>query len=132
MKKIKALSALLLIALFSTNVIASPKTQEALKVGAILPLTGEMSFVGTDILRGMQIGLSELPKKEIELIYEDDHSFSKAETVKAAKKLIEADKVDILLNGAVNTANALAPILERSKIPGIVIWDNNHSIRKMK
>lgn len=105
--------------------------EQRLKVGAILPLSGDLSFVGTEIQRGMQLGMMDFSDGKIELLYEDDQSFAKTESVKAAKKLVEVDGISLLLNGAVNTANAIAPILQKRGVPGVVVWDNNRSIARM-
>ena len=134
-KKFERLLGMLLmmsVMLAVQSVYAEPtEYAQKLKVGAILPLSGELSFVGTEIQRGMQLGMSDFSDGKIELIYEDDQSFAKTETVKAAKKLVEVDQIHLLLNGAVNTANAVAPILANRGIPGVVVWDNNRSIAQM-
>lgn len=77
----------------------------------------------------MEIALQHYP--DVEIVFEDDQSFEKTRAVNAAKKLTSSDKVEIVFNGAVNTAHAISPILQQQKIPGIVIWDNNRSLNKM-
>lgn len=104
---------------------------EALKVGAILPLTGDLAQVGLELRRGLEIATKE-SGDEIELIIEDDNSFNKSSAVNAVHKLIKVDKVDVILIAAVNTVSAVDPILKDNDIPSLIIWDSNRKILNFK
>ena len=63
--------------LFSIKSYAQEKEIETIKIGAILPLTGELSEFGVDEQRGMAIVVEEINGaggingKKIEILYED-------------------------------------------------------------
>jgi len=99
-----------------------------LKVGAILPLTGEFAFIGEEMQRGMELALADYPDVGIKIIYEDDQVFDPKTAVNALNKLINVDKVLVVLNDVVNTIKAEGPILNEKKVPGIVVWDSNKEI----
>ena len=121
----KLLLSLLAIFLLVTGELAA---QEKFNVGAILPLTGEFAPVGQDLRDGMELALSESDDKSMVIHFEDDKSFNRVAAVKAANKLLNLNKVKIMLNGVVNTMDPLAPLLTRKKVPGIVVWDSNRKI----
>jgi len=91
---------------------------EIIKIGVILPLSGKLAYAGEDAKRGIELAIREIDKdikKRIEIIFEDSQS-SKDVVVTAARKLIDIDRVDILI-GEVASGNTLsiAPIAEKSK-----------------
>lgn len=94
------------------------------KIGLILPLSGDSAFIGTDIQRGINLALDEIPeaREKLTLIYEDNQ-FSQAKSALAARKLIDIDKVDIIIS-LWDAADVIAPIVEKQDILQISIrWD---------
>src|SRR3989338_2822566 len=126
-KIILALAVLLALVLVLKNRDAE-KSPDTLKIGAMLPLTGDLAYVGQEMQRGMELALEEADNPNIKIIYEDDLTFDIKSSVNAANKLVNVDKVDVIFNSVVDTIKALAPILNQHKIPGIVIWDSNKTI----
>ncbi len=60
--------------------------RESVNVGVILPLSGDLSFIGTEIRRGMDMALTELGSESLlELIYEDDQTLDSQTAVNAAQ-----------------------------------------------
>jgi branched-chain amino acid transport system substrate-binding protein len=96
-----------------------PKTdnQKAIvKIGAILPLTGDASVYGKAIKNGIDLAYNESPIKDrIQIIYEDDAG--QAQTgVTAINKLAEQN-VNVIVGGAMSSvAAAIAPISKDKKI----------------
>ncbi len=106
-----------------------PETLGTVSVGAILPLTGDLAFVGTQMQRGMELALGDFPNSGIKIIYEDDEFPNNVVSLDALNKLLFANKVDVVLNDAVNSMKALAPTLDAQKIPAIVFWDSNEELK---
>ncbi len=109
--------------------------EEVIKIGAILPLTGESAIAGISIQQGIEIAVEEINKaggingREIKVIFEDDQYDNKF-TVTAANKLISVDKIDIGIVSFVHGAKAVMPIFEQNKIPLIVAWDSTNELEK--
>lgn len=101
------------------------------KIGAILSLTGDLAFTGKGMQQGIDLALSQRKTSDFEVLYEDDMSLNRVASVNASKKLIHQDNVTIILNDAVNTVTALAPILNSTKTLGLVIWDSNKTISSL-
>lgn len=123
----KKLTASLLACLLS---VVCANAQEPVKAGAVLPLSGELAFVGNAMAGGMKLWEKEHPG-QIQLRFEDDRSLDRKTALLAAEKLIDADKVDILLNAAAHTMIAIAPVLNKKKIPGVVVWDSNRALETL-
>lgn len=74
-------------------------TTKAIKIGAILPLTGFLSNLGEDEKIGIELALEEINKnqKKIEIIYEDSMSSPK-NSIPAANKLVASGVKKIILS----------------------------------
>lgn len=101
------------------------QAQEPIRVGAIVSTTGPLAFVGEPEARSMQM-LAErvnmnggILGRKIELTSYDDASDS-AKANGLAKRLVDNDKVDVLLCGAsTGSSMAIVPIAEKSGVPFI-------------
>jgi branched-chain amino acid transport system substrate-binding protein len=111
--------------------IAENSSPSSAKIGAILPLTGDFAYVGAGIRQGIELALSEQPSSQIKVIFEDDLSLNRVATVNAARRLIDVEKVSVILNSAVNTVTALNTVLGSSKTLGFVVWDSNKTILEL-
>ena len=100
---------------------------ETIKIGAILPLTGDLAFLGEEIKKGIDIAVLEYKDKgvDINVIYEDDQSLSPIVAVNAANKLLNIDKINAGLTLLVEESRPIAPIFNKKKFHcwffGIVI-----------
>lgn len=101
------------------------------KVGALLMLSGDFAQYGKAMLTGMRLAAKEYETSGIELIPEDTNGPEPADSVTALKNLTERHQVVVVLNMIVNTAKAISPILQRAKIPGIIVWDSNKEIESL-
>ena len=139
MKKVYILVALVVLAvvLFWVNSSRNDNTASVvdssreIKIGAILPMTGDLAFVGEEMRKGMELAISDYPELLITLIVEDDQTVVNAVAVNAANKLVRVDNVDVVLNVAANTQKAIDSVLSAAKVPGVVIWDNNRAIKEL-
>jgi branched-chain amino acid transport system substrate-binding protein len=121
----KLLSAPLLLAaiLFSA---APARAAEPVKIGTILSVTGPAAFLGQDMKDGAQLAVDEINDaggingRKVEWTFYDAQS----ETQRAigfARRLLNNDKVDIIVGGGSMSGIALAmsPLAEAAKVPFI-------------
>src|SRR5262245_42425761 len=95
--------------------------QEALKFGILTPLTGAGGADGPRMLKAMQTVIEEVNQaggvlgRRIEPVVEDDQTNPEA-AVRAARKLIEVDKVPVIMGTwASAVTSAVAPVCWESK-----------------
>ena len=115
-KKIFIPLLLILLAVIIVGIIIYPtkKEPEVIKIGAILPLTGELSMFGGWLKEGIDYAIKEQNVKNIEIIYEDNQGqISKA--VSAFHKLSTIDKVRAIITAQTPIANALLPLANSNK-----------------
>lgn len=98
---------------------------DPIKVGSVLSVTGPAAFLGDPELKTLQLYVDELNKKggvlgrPLQLVHYDDGSdANKANGF--AKRLIEDDKVDVMIGGTTTGATmSMAPVVERAGVPFI-------------
>lgn len=103
------------------------RDKEQVRIGVIVPLTGEFGFVGQHMQAGMRLAVAQVSDLGIQLKVEDDESLSSVAVVNAWRKL-NVDAVDVVLNSAVNTIKVLAPLAQQQRVPVVVVWDSNQEI----
>ena len=111
--------AALVFAAFSA-VAADP-----IKIGSVLSVTGPAAFLGDPELKTLQLYVAEINKKggvigrPLELVHYDDSSDA-GKANGFTKRLIDDDKVDILVGGTTTGATmSAAPLVEKAGIPFI-------------
>ena len=117
MKKIKKLCislVLLLVIAFCLFIALDREVQEdTVKIGFVGPFTGALAATGEPVKTGFELANEQ---SNIEVIYEDDKC-NVNEAVKAAKKLIEIDKVKILVSGVCSSSTlGMAPLAEENGV----------------
>ncbi len=106
------------------------------KIGVVLPLTGPIAAFGQTSKRGLDIAYEKNHKlkngDDVKLVVLDDRG-DKVEAATAAKKLINKDKVTVIL-GEVASSNsmAMAPVAEKAKTPMITHASTNPRVTKGK
>jgi len=106
----------------SIIVIQTKKGPEEIKIGAILPLTGNVGIFGEWIKNGMNLALEKIEKNEpelegtIKIIYEDSQNDAKM-GISALNKFLSIDKIDIVVSAMSKVSIPLIPITEEKKIP---------------
>jgi branched-chain amino acid transport system substrate-binding protein len=115
------------LALASAGLASSAGAQPApIKVGTVLSVSGPAAFLGEDMKRGMEIAIEEINAaggiqgRKLEWVFYDAESQA-AKGVNATKRLIEQDKVDIIVGGGNMSGIALGmvPLTEKAEIPFI-------------
>ena len=122
LKKIaKAVSVALLVGGMSAAVQAA----DTIKVGTFLAVTGPASFLGDPELRTLQMYIDEVNAKggvdgmQVELVHYDTGGKAK-EAVGYAKRLIQRDKVDVIVGGSTSGSSiAVMPLVKQFKTPFI-------------
>jgi branched-chain amino acid transport system substrate-binding protein len=117
-KKI-ALSVTLAVSTFSAF------ANDTIKIGSVLSVTGPAAFLGDPELKTLQLYVEDLNKKggvlgrQLELVHYDDGSdANKANSF--TKRLIEDDKIDILIGGTTTGATmSMVPLVTKAEIPFI-------------
>ncbi|MEL6182516.1 MAG: ABC transporter substrate-binding protein, partial [Myxococcota bacterium] len=97
-----------------------PSGKDVVKVGAVLPLSGQTATYGEEALAGIKLALKELNAKDgpkMELVFKDNKGDS-TETAKLVSQLIKVDKVNAIL-GSVASTNTLkgAKVAQEAGIP---------------
>lgn len=114
--------AIIIVALIV--VFSVPKEKETIKIGGILPLSGNVAFWGQPFQKGMEIAVEEINSaggingKKIELIIEDSGGDS-TKGITALNKLLNIDNVLAVSIHTSAVALPAAPILEEKKVPWI-------------
>ncbi len=98
---------------------------DPIKIGSILSVTGPAAFLGDPELKTLQMYVEDINKKggvigrQLELVHYDDGSdANKANGF--AKRLIDDDKVDILVGGTTTGSTmSMVPLVEKANIPFI-------------
>ncbi len=103
---------------------------ELIKIGAILPMSGDFAVFGEAINRGALLAIDEAKEEGINIQYiaEDDHSNAVGST-NAANKLIRSDKVQGVITATVQEVKPVAPIFASAGIPLVATWDSNDFIK---
>src|SRR5215475_6303241 len=116
-----------LAGLAATGLLAGPSTaQDAIRIGVTQPLTGAFAASGNYVAQGAKIAEEEINKaggvlgRKIQLVIEDNKS-NPTEAVATAEKLINGDKVPVMMGAWSSTLTlAVMPKLEEYKVPMLV------------
>lgn len=98
---------------------------EPIKIGSVLSVTGPAAFLGDPELKTLQMYVDEINKqggllgRQVQFVHYDDHSdANKANGF--AKRLIEDDKVDVIVGGTTTGSTmSMVPLVERAGVPFI-------------
>jgi branched-chain amino acid transport system substrate-binding protein len=98
---------------------------DPIKIGSVLSVTGPAAFLGDPELKTLQMYVEDLNKKggvlgrPLELVHYDDGSDA-GKANGFGKRLIDDDKVDIIVGGTTTGATmSMAPLVEKAGVPFI-------------
>jgi len=115
-----ALIAVIALTLSACTKKPEEKKDEVIKIGAILPLTGNLGFMGEAEKNGMLVAEKIINEeggvlgKHIKLILEDSSGKPK-EALSAANKLINIEKTNILITSTTGVSRAVASLLQNNE-----------------
>ncbi|PWM78573.1 MAG: branched-chain amino acid ABC transporter substrate-binding protein [Phascolarctobacterium sp.] len=126
--KFKKILSLLAVSALATGLLAGCGGEEkaadsnVVKVGVFLPLTGDNAAGGELELRGIKLANKLHPEvlgKKVELVVADNKS-DKAEAASVAARLIEKDKVSVIV-GSYGSSLSMAAgnIVKENKVPAV-------------
>ncbi|MGZ5185728.1 MAG: ABC transporter substrate-binding protein [Caldimonas sp.] len=117
--------ALRSVALAGAALLAVPAfaADEPLRIGAFLSVTGPAAFLGDPEQKTLEMGVERINaaggvagRKLVLVVYDDGGDAEKARTF--AKRLLEQDKVDVIVGGSTTgTTMAVIPLAEQSGTP---------------
>lgn len=118
---------------------SSPSSEESIKIGAILILTGDLSNIGHAFREGIELAVDEINAqggfkgKPLQAVIEDDRLFvgGPVGAVTAAEKLISEGHIVAGLVTAVNDAKPASPTFESNKVPLVTLWDSNEELENL-
>jgi branched-chain amino acid transport system substrate-binding protein len=89
-----------------------------IKIGAILPLTGNSADLGEASQNALKLALADLKgtKYKYEVVFEDDGNFDSSLAASAINKLISADGVKAVVTVSSGTGNVVSPIATANKL----------------
>jgi len=113
------------LAAATTLVLGVATAADPIRIGSVLSVTGPAAFLGDPQLKTLELFVAKINSeggvlgRKLELVHYDDGS----EAAKAngfTKRLIENDKVDIILGGTSTGATmAMAALVEKAEVPFI-------------
>ena len=113
-------AAIIIIAILVSNLREEGSTN--IIIGRILPLTGAAASYGKSEQKGTQLAIDEINSsggiggKKLEIIFEDSQCSAK-DGVNAMKKLVDVDKVPVVLGATCSGVTlAIAPIANERKV----------------
>ena len=113
------------VAAIAVGTSLSAFAADPIKIGSILSVTGPAAFLGDPELKTLQLYIEKLNKeggvlgRQLQLVhYDDGTDASKANGF--AKRLIDDDKVDIIIGGTVTGSTmSMIPLVEKAELPFI-------------
>lgn len=119
-----------------TGKITLKENNDYYKIGSILHLTGDQANIANAFLEGIMISIEEINNqggingKKIKLIVEDS-KLNSFQAYNAAVKLVEIDKIDVIILASYLEGMATGPYLEEKEIPSIVLWDSAKDLEEI-
>lgn len=108
----------------------------AIKIGAILMLTGDQAVYGNAMRQGIELAREEINhaggigKRKLTVILEDSQLKPK-EAHTAAVRLVTQEKISAAINASFIEVMANGSVFEKAKIPAITLWDSSEEIEKL-
>jgi branched-chain amino acid transport system substrate-binding protein len=118
MKKWIWVAGILIVLAVIVVLVNKPKDHSSIKIGVLAPLSGSSSIIGEKIQKGINDAVSEINKdgKLIEVVFEDNKNEAQA-AISGAKKLLEIDKIDLLITSMSGPSLAIVPLVKEKNVP---------------
>jgi len=126
-KKIKIILGLIILVLIVWGIYSisqksqEPISNEPIKIGVITILSGNLAFLGENIVKSAELAVEDLQKDgvEIQLIIEDVGGLAGqgVEAVSALQKLVQIDNIRYIIDGMTSDGTmAVAPLVDEYKV----------------
>ncbi|MDB5254310.1 MAG: amino acid transporter substrate-binding protein branched-chain amino acid transport system [Parcubacteria group bacterium] len=104
----------------------------AIKIGAVLPLSGDVADIGQEVNRGALVAVDEFRKQGINVEYlAEDDVWDPAKAVSASQKLTSINKVNSAFVLAGSEAKPMASVFDKAEVPLLVTWDSSESLKQL-
>ncbi|MCL2439648.1 MAG: ABC transporter substrate-binding protein [Alphaproteobacteria bacterium] len=103
-----------------------------IKVGLIIPLSGQYAQLGSDMLAAVRVFERRLLERDTRFNYKfipEDSMLEAARAVSAANKLISVDRVQAIISGESAIGLAINPIAERAEVVHVAIATDDNAAR---
>jgi branched-chain amino acid transport system substrate-binding protein len=109
--------------------------EKTIKIGMVNPLSGNAATYGVSTKNGMELAMEEINKaggvegRKFELVFEDDAGDPK-QAAAATQKLVDRPDILLIQGSALSSSTlAMAPIIERARIPHMVVSSSTPKLR---
>lgn len=104
-----------------------PQITGSIKIGFVLPLSGDWAFLGNDVRDAVLLAKQDLDNSSfhVELKFEDNHGELK-ESAAAAYRLINLEKVDAIVSVISGVGLLIHPIAERAQVLNFGLCSNTN------
>ena len=117
--KIWSIIGIIAIFIIIIGVISYDKKGQnmTIKIGVAVPLTGNNGFAGESVRNAILLAQSKLvnSKYQYEVIFEDTQTDPKS-AITVAQKLIEIDKVDVIIDAYAPIGVTISPLAEKAEV----------------
>ena len=110
------LAALLFFLAFASSCLAGP-----LRIGVLLPLSGDYAAYGKLVANGFQMAAEDLMDPAPEIVFEDTGTIDPKKIALAARVLLDVRKIDLGVVMLIDDAETIGPIFNAHKIPLLVL-----------
>lgn len=92
--------------------------EEKIKIGIMTPTTGNLAYLGQNVVRSAELSVQDLGLQDrVELVIEDSGQLGAKNTISSYRKLVDVDKVQIIIDGMTSDGTmAVAPLLSEDKV----------------
>ncbi len=114
--------------------LSNASAQETVHLGAIVPLSGEVSAIGNAVRNGMLMAKDDLPKaiqEKLVLHFEDD-ACKPINTVSAFRKLVNIQGVNLVVSLTSGASRPIGPLAETQKIPLLAMASDENIVMGRK
>ena len=111
--------ALSLVACGEKAEIPKENEKPVVKIGVILPLSGDNALIGKTLKGAVEVAINDLEKENTRYTYKaifEDSQLRPTTAISIANKLANIDKVDAILTYGSNIAHSISQITENNKI----------------
>lgn len=111
------------LAFKSTTVgITGEETESEYTIGVSIPMSGDMQEFGVAVRNGIELAKSEREEdfKKMEFVYEDNQ-YDPKQAISNLNKFSNYDNIDLLYIWGDHPATAVAPLIEKRKIPTVAV-----------
>ena len=117
-----SLTVILFVVVLALSFGCAKKEPGEIKIGAILPLTGDAALYGQNVKEGIDLAVEEVNRqggvsgKQLRVVYEDSQAEPRTGS-SAFLKLVTVDKVPAVIGGVTSSVTlAMAPTAEKEKV----------------